>query len=424
MCAPKPLRWIGIAARLRWFVAGLCCSIPIAMGAVEVPSEASFEAGVALTREGKFEDALARFLAAEQAGDQSARLYFNLGVVNYRLQRYRAARAAFARAAEDPETADLAQYNRGLVALADGDESEAVRWFRRVAEHAREPELRALSQRALRRVTGAPEPSAADEGSGSLSILRGWDSNVVVPVGAISDLPSSERDEFTEARLVWTDALGDAVPGLGYRFAGLAVEYDDVQPADVAAAEAGIDWRGPVLVDASLGLLTVGDNRYQNTIDLRLQAPVLDVDWARVNLDGGWSRINSMDDRAMSLDGSRYSYGASVDAGVRPLSVSFGYRHLINDRLSSRLSPDQDRYTFRVRLALPRWVVRAWGRYVESDYPTEREDEARDVGIDVALRIHPRWELLVEASRLQNRSSDARFDYTTERVYTGVRFQY
>ena len=410
--------------RLRGLVAGLCLSVPIAMGAVQAPSELSFETGVALTREGRFNDALVHFLAAEQGGDRSARLYFNLGVVNYRLQRYDAARDAFARAAEDPETADLAQYNRGLVALADGDKSEAARWFRRVSEHATEPEMRALSARALRRVTGEPEPTAAQYNRGSISVLRGWDSNVVVPVGAISDLPSSRRDEFTEARLVWTDALGDAIPGLGYRISGLAVEYDEVQPADIAAAEAGIDWRGPVTLDASLGLLTVGDNRYQSTIDLRVQAPVIDEDWVRVNLDGGWSRINSMDDRADALEGSRYSYGASTDAGSRRLSVGVGYRHILNDRVSSRLSPEQDRYTVRIRLALPRWVVRVWGRYVESDYPTEREDEARDYGLDVALRLHPRWELLVEASRLQNRSTDARFDYTTERVYTGLRFQY
>ena len=113
--------------RLRGLVAGLCLSVPIAMGAVQAPSELSFETGVALTREGRFNDALVHFLAAEQGGDRSARLYFNLGVVNYRLQRYDAARDAFARAAEDPETADLAQYNRGLVALADGDKSEAAR---------------------------------------------------------------------------------------------------------------------------------------------------------------------------------------------------------------------------------------------------------------------------------------------------------
>lgn len=415
------VRLISYAVRLRCLAAGILLSVPLAFGAGQVSSEPSFDAGVALTREGRYEEALAQFLAAEMAGDQSARLYFNLGVVNYRLKRYDAARTAFVRAAQDPETASLAQYNRGLVALADGDRDEAARWFRQVAARSREPGLRALAQRALGRTTDDSEATTARR-RGSLSVLRGWDGNVVVPVGAISDLPSSKRDEFTEARLVWTDALGNAVPGLGYRVTGLVVEYDDIQLADISAFDAGIDWRGPVFVDASLGVLAVGDNGYQSSLDVRLQAPLLDLEWVRFNLDGGWSRLDSQDDRASDLEGARYSYGGTVDAGTRSLSTSFGYRHLINDRVAARLSPEQDRYTLRVRFALPRWVLRAWGRYVESDYPAQREDEARDFGVDVALRVHPRWEVLVEASRLQNQSSESRFRYTTERVYTGLRF--
>ncbi|TDU31438.1 tetratricopeptide repeat protein [Panacagrimonas perspica] len=399
-------------------------SLPLAAEAAPAPFEHSFEAGVALTRAGRYDEALIQFLAAEKAGDQSARLYFNLGVVNYRLQRYEAARAAFALAAEDPETADLARYNSGLVALADGDNEEAARWFRRVSDQAGDAGLRALARRALDRAAGETSPADTVAAQGSLSVLRGWDSNVVVPVGSISDLPSSRRDQFTEARLAWAGALGDAVPGLGYRLTGLAIEYDDIQPGDIAALEAGVDWRGPILIDAGVGVLAVGDNGYQSSLDIRLQAPVIDADGVRVNVDGGWSRLEPMDDRANGLEGSRYSFGGSVDAGIRPLSVNFGYRHLINDRFAASLSPKQDRYSLRLRLALGRWVVRAWGRYIESDYPTQRQDEARDIGIDTAFRLHSRWELLVEANRLQNRSSDSRFNYTTERLYSGLRFYF
>jgi tetratricopeptide (TPR) repeat protein len=410
------------AARIGWLAAGLCISLPFAAKAIQAPFERAFEDGVALTRAGRYDEALVQFLAAEKAGDQSARLYFNLGVVHYRLQHFEAARAAFARAAEDSETADLAQYNSGLVALAAGDNQEAARWFRRVAGQAGEPGLRALARRALDRAVGKAADTVAARGS--LSVLRGWDSNVVVPVGSISDLPSSRRDQFTEARLAWAGALGGAVPGLGYRFAGLAIEYDDIQPGDIAALEAGIDWRGPILIDAGVGVLAVGDNEYQSSLDVRLQAPLIEVDSVRVSVDGGWSRLNPMDDRANGLEGSRYSFGASVEAGNRPLSVNFGYRHLINDRFAASLSPDQDRYSLRLRLALDRWIVRAWGRYMGSHYPTQREDQARDIGIDAAFRLHARWELLVEANRLQNRSSDSRFNYTTERLYSGLRFYF
>ena len=81
---------------------------------------------------GQFEPALSHFLTAEAAGDRSARLYFNLGVVHYRLGRFVEARDAFARAAHDPETADLANYNQGLVAMSMDQRQEAARWFARV----------------------------------------------------------------------------------------------------------------------------------------------------------------------------------------------------------------------------------------------------------------------------------------------------
>lgn len=384
-------------------------------------ADAAFEAGVSLTRAGKFEQALSQFLAAEAAGDSSARLYFNLGVVHYRLGRFAEARDAFARAARDPETADLANYNRGLVAMAIDDRQEASRWFGQVARDAREPSLRRLAQIAQDRVQGRrAEGSSASRGN--LSLLRGWDSNVIVPVGTISDVPTSQRDEFIEARAVWSDAIGDTIEGLGYRLSGLAIEYDQIHEADVAAAEAAIDWRGPILIEAALGALAVDDEGYQRTLDVRLQVPVVELDWARLDLDGGWSRFDPLDERAADLEGSRYSYGASFIAGHPSLSAGLGYRHLVNDRFASALSPEQDRFQARLRLEFGRFTCRLWGRYTESDYPTTRRDEAGDWGIDVAYRLHRNWELLVEGSRLQNRSTEPEFDYVSERIYAGVRF--
>lgn len=344
-------------------------------------------------------------------------------MVHYRLGQYEQARAAFSRAALDPETQDLSNYNRGLVALAMEDRVEAARWFEQVRRGAQEPSLRALAQRALDRVHGRMTGDAERASRGALSVLRGWDSNVIVPIGTISDLPSSRRDEFTEARLAWADAIGDRVEGLGYRLSGLAIEHDKVHEADVAAAEAAVDWRGPLLIEAALGVLSVDDKGYQRTLDVRLQAPVLELDWVRFDLDGGWSRFDPLDDRAADLEGSRYAYGASISAGGRPLSLSFGYRHLINDRFASALSPDQDRYRARVLLEFDRWTWRLWGRYTDSDYPSARSDNAGDWGLDVAYRLHRHWDVLIEASRLHNRSTDARFDYTSERIYAGLRVQ-
>lgn len=382
---------------------------------------AAFDEGVALTREGRFEAALERFIAAREAGDRSARLAFNLGVVFYRLQRHAEARAAFEDATHFDETADLAYYNLGLVALAVDDRAQAERWFRRTVDQARQPALRRLGMRALTEGLGLSAPRAA---RGSLALLRGHDSNVLIPVGAISDLPTSRGDPFWEARGGWADALGTRVPGLGYRIAGLAVEYDEVDVADLGVIEAGIDWRGPILIEAAVGALLVGDRGYQRSLDVRLQAPLLENDALRIALDGGFTRLNPLDSRAEDLQGSQYSLGASADFGSTPWRLSLAYRRLENDRRSAALSPDQDRALARLRLVFGPVVARAWSRYTASDYPTGRDDQATEFGADLALRLHPRWEWLVEATRLDNRSSVEGFDYRTDRVYTGVRLRF
>lgn len=385
------------------------------------PADAAFDQGVALTREGRFEEALEHFQAARAKGDRSARLAFNLGVVLYRLQRYADARAAFEDAARFDETEDLAYYNLGLVALARGDREQAERWFRRTVEQAREPALRRLGARALSEALGLRAPSPA---RGSLAVLRGHDSNVLIPVGAISDLPTARDDPFWEARGGWADALGSQIPGLGYRVAGLAIEYDEVDVADLGVVEAGIDWHGPVVIEGAVGALLVGDGGYQRSLDLRLQASLLEGALLRVALDGGYTRLSPIDSRARDLRGSQYSVGASMDIGSTPWRLSLAYRRLENDRESEALSPDQDRALARLRLVIGRVVARAWARYTASDYPTGRDDRAAEIGADLALRLHPNWEWLIEATRLDNRSNVEGFDYETDRVYTGLRVRF
>lgn len=387
----------------------------------QTAADTAFDLGVELTRNGHFEEALAQFRAAEAAGDRSARLYFNLGVVNYRLGQFGPAREAFERAAQDRETADLANYNRGLVALATGDRDQAARWFEQVGRDARDVSLRRLAQVALQRTRGSSSERAPGGARGSAAVLRGWDSNVIVPVGAISDAPTARRDEFVEARAIWADAIGDRIEGLGYRLSGVLIEYDAVHDGDLAAAEAAIEWNGSFLVEAAVSALSVDDKGYQRALDVRLQVPVVETHTLRFDLEGGWSRFDPLDRRAADLEGSRYAYGASLSTRLRAFSAGLGYRHLINDRFASALSPEQDRVQVRMRIDVGRASWRAWGRYTDSDYPNARRDEAADWGVDIAYRVHRRAELLLEGSRLKNRSNASEYEYVTERILAGLR---
>lgn len=390
----------------------------------DAAAEQAFDEGVALTRSGDYAAALPHFLRAQASGDDSARLAFNLGVVYYRLAQHEAATHAFERAAQDAEMRDLSHYNLGLVAMAAGDRAQAEHWFRQTAERAQSPALRSMGARALSEGLSLEPPATPRAPRGSLAVLRGEDSNVLIPVGAISDLPSSQRDRFWEARAGWSDTITAAAPAWRYRLAGLAIEYDEIGDADIALAEAGIDWRGPVALEAAVGLLLVGDQRYQRSLDLRTQLPLWEGESTRLALDGQYTRIEPSGDRARDLQGAQQGLGFSADAIGDAWVLSFAYRYIDHDRRAAALSPQQQRLSLRLRGALGRVTARAWTRYTDSDYPTGRNDKATELGADLALRLSTRWEWLVEATRLDNRSDLAGYDYDTDRLYTGLRFRY
>lgn len=375
-----------------------------------------FDVGVELTQAGRFEEALEQFGQSRALGDDSGRLQFNIGVVHYRLQQLDAAREAFALAAEDPETAELARYNLGLVAMAAGDSEDAVFWFRRTAAEAHQSELRALARAALERALEPPVPAR-----GSLTLLRGSDSNVVVPVGALTDAPSSTRDAFWETRLGWSDELDDWFEGLGYHLSGLYLDHDEVSGADLSALQFGVDWRGPITLDLSGGVLAVDDEGYQRTLELRALIPLLSLEDWRVSLDLSAVELDSISARAEALDGQQHGAGLMVDGRAASLNWNLSARQLHNDRDSRALSPVQDLIALRLRVREADWAARGWARYIGSDYAVDRRDVATEFGLGLSWFIGARWELVIDATQQRNRSNIDSFEYTSNRVYGGLR---
>lgn len=413
-CSPWRLA-VGLAAAL---LLGLCPLIVQAAGAE--PGGDPFEIGVEQTRQGRFDEALEAFLAAQSGGDDSARLQFNLGVVYYRLARYADARAAFERAHRDAETAELADYNLGLVALAAGDRPLAARHFRRVAQSAGSPSLRALAARALAAADGGSVVPA----SASLSVLRGRDSNVVVPVGAVADLATSIRDDFWELRAGWAVPLDELWPGLGYRVSGLAIEYDAVDEGNLAYAEGGVEWRGPISLALGASGFSVGDRGYQSSTDLRLGRTVYESQRVRVVYEAAQSWLSARQEGARPLDGSRLAIGATFDVRQSALLWTVGLRRTINDRRSAAFSPNQSAATLRLRVLNGRLATRVWARYTAGFYPTRRQDRLSEFGADASLRVIGPCELVIEATRLDNRSNTSEFSYASERLYAGLRLRF
>lgn len=379
-----------------------------------------FDVGIEHTRAGRFDLALQRFEQARAQGDDSPRLHFNLGVVHYRLGHHDRARRAFTAASQDPELADLAHYNLGLVELAAGHETAARGWFRLTVERAADPGLRQLARSAL----GQPSANQASAVQTGLQVLRGHDSNVILPVGAIADAATSTQDHYWDLRAGAAGSLAGWVDGLGYHLNGLLMAYDEFDDADLGATEAGLDWRGPFTMEFNVGALTVGDRGYQRSMELRALAPLIEGESGTLQAEANATRLDALNDNAEPVEGWQYGLGLGYQHRFESVYLQASYRHLENRRRSSALSPPQDLVQLRALARWGRWSARVWTRYLHSRYEADRRDRAFDVGTTLGWAPWACCEALLEFTRQENDSTESAFSYVSERFGLGLRLQF
>lgn len=150
------------------------------------------QAGVEAFEQGELERARSLLERARDSGMDSFALHYNLGVLYYRTGNYRQSRQAFRQLLESRHE-DLAGYNLGLVARAEGDERAAMTWFRRVFDNAEQEKLKRLAGRQLQRLAESRPPASQWLGLASLS--GGHESNLALrPDSVASDL----SDGFTD----------------------------------------------------------------------------------------------------------------------------------------------------------------------------------------------------------------------------------
>jgi tetratricopeptide (TPR) repeat protein len=147
----------------------------------------AIRAGNKAFRDGKYEAAISRYLAAQPLREDGAVARFNLGVAYYRLGDYAQAERWLLRAAQDSRFSSKARYNLGLVYWARGATTSARSEFKAASQFSESRELRSLADRALRELyRGADSPalrrtqvSGVDTGySVEASVRYGHDDNV------------------------------------------------------------------------------------------------------------------------------------------------------------------------------------------------------------------------------------------------------
>ncbi len=115
-------------------------------------------AGNRAFRQGNAAQAIAFYHRAQQLGDSSPRLHFNLGVAEYRAGNFEAAAGDLRIATRDGELAARAWYNLGLAYWSLGNETDAGPCFEWAQRYARDNKLRSLALRAQERMKRGDAP--------------------------------------------------------------------------------------------------------------------------------------------------------------------------------------------------------------------------------------------------------------------------
>ncbi|HET8799981.1 MAG TPA: tetratricopeptide repeat protein [Marinobacter sp.] len=144
-----------------------------------------FRAGIAAFQANQPEKAVTLLEAAAAKGMTSRALTYNLGVAYFQTGAYRNAERMF-RQLLDTRQKVLAQYNLGLVALAQNETGQAANWFREVAQSNGDEKLLRLARARLRELS--PD-DARTYWQALVSLSAGHEENIgLFPDGAASTL--------------------------------------------------------------------------------------------------------------------------------------------------------------------------------------------------------------------------------------------
>ena len=154
-----------------------------------------YQSGIEAFNSQHFDLAAVHFEQARAGGMEKPTLYYNLGVVYFKLERYSDSKANFEQITEDDQWGALALYNLGLVNDAMGDTVDAQIHYQRAYNTSESPKLQALARNKIVNQETASDVPLHESWSGFFSSGLGYDDNVVlVDAGTVEEV--SDKDDF------------------------------------------------------------------------------------------------------------------------------------------------------------------------------------------------------------------------------------
>lgn len=401
--------------------------------------QATFQSGISAFQAGDPERARRLLEQARASGMNSSALYYNLGVVYFRLGLLDQAEAAFTSLLDSPH-APLARYNLGLVLQQQGDPEGANAWFRQAAGESSPEAIRALAQRQLINSDQPPLPETAPlRAVGLVSAVLGYDDNIAgTPSAAATDEAGPFGDWLASGRVYLDRDRGTSV-----RLD--AVAYSRQHPGntdfDSTYLGLGVAWqRSLAKADLATGVTL---SRFWFGGDLLEQQARLDLAYDRPGCFGptpvsmncrleGFASTFQGGPGFSAYDGRLYGVGAKIARTLGPWALNARVR-LERDRRDDRqtateffsLSPSSQTLTFSAerrvsdRLSLGGEQRLRLSRYDDPHrllgngeiLTVTREDDRFRTRLFAGYQLDRRWRLGAELAWEDNQSTLDRYGY-------------
>lgn len=324
-----------------------------------------FNQGVEAFRNQNYQVALDYFERAQEGGLDNAKLYYNLGVTNYKLERYKDSENAFLKIVHDPDMEQLATYNLGLVALKQGNTHKAERLFRKALAINKSNKLALLSAEQLK-LLGFDVPMGGANEYPGFAMVRGslgYDDNVILQADVLKTTTSNQGDAFFELFLFGSKEMAQLRnKALQIQGSLYSTRYSDLSAYNLDDLNIGVALSGDIgqwgsETGISEGATYIDGNGLNRTTTLKLGAERKFSQGNKLHLRYSLNRIDEIDKSYSYLAG--WLHQVQIDSTLTHGSqnIRFTYRFEYNDRkdlLTPRFtSYSPTRHILRLRSKFP-----------------------------------------------------------------------
>lgn len=413
-----------------------------------------YDAGVQAFRAGNYARALQYFESARRQGNEKPGLIYNLAATHYKLKQFNESERLFMKLESNPGYRNLARYNLGLIAMQQGDDDAAVRWFREVRRSSHNAKLRYLAGKALDKLGHPPGGRAsARHGKDWLALLTaggGYNDNPLAypelqlaPVNAGSD---SFFEFLGYGQIYLFGHHGDGLLLNGFAY---TKKYINQSVVDVTTLNAGLI-RENTYNGWHYGY---GGGVGHSQVDLHSLTDQIQGNF-RIERSVGDSRYSLRYQPIYHSAGSRYSY---LDGWEHKLDLRWRmrrnnlrwtarYRFVYNSRsdlttATTFLSFSPIRNSIRLQAdwyVMPDLTLTAGGQYTHSEYSgkdqltdidgvfkvKKRKADRIEAWIKGEYELTPHWRVRAEYEYTKNDENLKLYKYRFSEVKASVEYSY